>query len=476
VSGRGGNAAASTSRPRVAVVGAGLAGLAAGLELSRSGCSVTLFERSRLLGGKATSFRVGDREVDNGQHVILGCCTEFLRFTAELGMSDALRIQDRFEVLMLGEDRAARLRALPLPAPLHLAVPFMRFGALSWRDRLAVALALLAARRADPEAEAAETFAAWLSRHHQGAAARRAFWEPFIVPALNAPLAAVSAASGLFVVRTAFLGDAGAARIGWSTVPLARFAERAAADLDEVRLRTAVTGLVLDGGLVTAVETAEGELPVDGAVLAVPPERLRRMAGVEAALGLGDLSHFRTEPIVDVHLFYEWERGEQAKPGAPTASGGSTRTPTKDEGAGRLDFSFAALLGSPVQWVFAKGPGYVCCSLSSAGRWIGEAEERLVAMADTELRARIPALAGATLVRGAATRDPEATLVPSPGLRRPRPATRLRNLTLAGAWIDTGWPATMEGAVRSGRTAARTLLPVLATTSGRSQDAVLVHA
>ncbi len=438
----------SAARPHVAVVGAGLAGLAAGLELSRRGCRVTLLERGRLLGGKATSFRVGDREVDNGQHVILGCCTEFLGFAEELGMGGALRLQDRFEVLTLWEEGAARLRALPLPAPLHLAVPFMRFAALRRGDRLRVALALLAARRADPEAEEAETFAAWLSRHHQGRAARRAFWEPFIVPALNAPLQAVSAASGLFVVRTAFLGDAGAARIGWSTVPLARFAERAAEQLDAVRLRSAVTALALEGDRLDRLVTAEGQLPVDGAVLAVPPERLRRIAGAEA-LGLGDLTRFRTEPIVDVHLFYT--------------------------GGGPLPFSFAALLGSPVQWVFAKAPGYLCCSLSSAGRWVGEPEERLVALADTELRRRIPALAGATLLRGAATRDPEATFVPGPGLQRPRPATRLRNVSLAGAWVDTGWPATMEGAVRSGRTAARTLLPSLSITSGRREER-LVHA
>jgi squalene-associated FAD-dependent desaturase len=439
----------SDGRPHVVVVGAGLAGLAAGLELSRRGCSVTLLERSRLLGGKATSFQVGDREVDNGQHVILGCCTEFLDFADQLGMRSALHLQDRFEVLMLGEAGAARLRALPLPAPLHLAVPFMRFRALAWRDRLAVAFALIAARRSHPAREEAETFAAWLSRHHQNAAARRAFWEPFIVPALNAPLAAVSAASGLFVVRTAFLGDSGAARVGWSTVPLARFAERAAARLHEVRLRSPVTGLAVDGDRLTAVVTAEGELPVDGAVLAVPPERLRRIARAEA-LGVGDLGRFRSEPIVDVHLFY---------------TGGS-----------RLDFSFAALLGSPVQWVFAKSPGYLCCSLSSAGRWVGEPEERLVALADAELRARIPGLAGAGLVRGAATRDPEATFVPIPGLERPRPATRLRNAVLAGAWVDTGWPATMEGAVRSGRVAARTLLPGLSATAGRSRAEALMHA
>ncbi len=122
-----------------------------------------------------------------------------------------------------------------------------------------------------------------------------------------------------------------------------------------------------------------------------------------------------------------------------------------------------------MQWVFAKGPGYLCCSLSSAARWVGQPEQRLVEMADAELRARIPGLAGAELVRGAATRDREATFVPSPGLRRPGPVTALGNVALAGAWTDTGWPATMEGALRSGRAAALTLLPHLTASGGSSR-------
>ncbi|MGA8016713.1 MAG: FAD-dependent oxidoreductase, partial [Candidatus Dormiibacterota bacterium] len=177
--------AAAPTRPHVAVVGAGLAGLAAGLELTRRGCRVTLLERSRLLGGKATSFRIGEIEVDNGQHVVLGCCTSFLSFAEALGMGSKVRLQERFEVLMLSDRGPSRLRALNLPPPLHLAVPFLGFRALRFGARLQVARALVAARRRHPAREEAESFAAWLDRRHQGDEARRAFWEPFIVPALN---------------------------------------------------------------------------------------------------------------------------------------------------------------------------------------------------------------------------------------------------------------------------------------------------
>ena len=438
----------------VAVVGAGLAGLAAALELKREGCRVTLLERSRLLGGKATSFRVGEVEVDCGQHVILGCCTAFLGFAEELGMGDRLRLQDRFEVLMLSGGRRARLRALPLPAPLHLAIPFLGFRGLRLGARIEVARALLSAR-GHSSGEEMESFATWLDRHHQGETARRGFWEPFIVPAVNAPLDQVSAAAGLFVIRTAFLGDRGAARIGWSTVPLARFAERAAGRCDDVRLRWATTSLAIEDGVLRALRSSGSEVEVDGAVLAIPPERLRRLAGAEA-LHISGLDRFETQPIVDVHLWYESD-----------AAGDATRLL---DGSGA---EFAALVGSPVQWVFAKGPGYLCCSLSSAAEWVSQPEQRLVALADAELRSRLPGLAGAALLRGAATRDPDATFVPAPGLRRPGPATAVPNAVIAGAWTDTGWPATMEGAVRSGRQAARTLLAGMGASGGRAAHPTL---
>jgi len=454
----------------VAVVGAGLAGLSAALSLKREGCRVTLVERSRLLGGKTTSFQLGEVEMDSGQHAILGCYTSFLAFVEELGMAGDLHLQERFDVLMLTGSGRARLRALRLPAPLHLALPFLRFRALGVRSRLQVARALLAARRTR-SGEEGETFAAWLRRHGQGTQAQRVFWEPFLVPALNAPFEQVSAAAGLMVVRTALLGNRDAARIGYATVPLARFAERAAERCDEVLLRTPVTGLHVEGGELRGLLTGGAEIGVDAAVLAVPPERLVRVSGVEA-LAVPDLDAFTTQPIVDVHLWYERPIGAGADGdprsshrGSPPLAGAAeprsahpAMSTSQDPAAVWPYLDFAAMTGSPVQWIFAKGPGYLCCSLSSAGDLVSQPEERLVALADSELRSRLPELGGATLLRGVAVRDPEATFVPAPGLRRPGPATALSNTFLAGCWTDTGWPATMEGAVRSGRAAAGALL------------------
>jgi squalene-associated FAD-dependent desaturase len=415
---------------RVAVVGGGLAGLAAAVDLKRSGLAVELFERGRLLGGRATSFTLGGVEVDNGQHVFLGCCTEFIDFAGRMGLAGRVHLQDRFDVRVFAAGRPpSRLRAARLPAPWHLAAGFSGYAELAWSDKVRVARTLLAAaRRVQDDA----TLADWLRRRGQSEAALRAFWVPFFVPALNAPLDEVTVGEAAFVITTAFMAGADAARFGFLTVPLLRLAEAAASRLDEVHTREAVTGVDRSSlGDVAGLWTAEPRLrPFDGVVMAVPPDRLARLLGDPAAYDLPHLHGFVSRPIVDVHLWHD---------------------------GGQLGFDFAALLDSPVQWVFEKAPGYLCCSLSNAGRLVGRPEAELVELGWAELSARLPALASARLERGAATRNPEATYAAPPGVPRPGPRTSAPNLTVAGSWTDTGWPDTMESAVRSGRTAARRL-------------------
>jgi squalene-associated FAD-dependent desaturase len=418
-----------TRQPRVAVVGAGLAGLTAGIALAKRGWRVDLYERSRLLGGKATSFEVDGHEVDCGQHVVLACCTATLELIEELGLLDSLYIQPRFEVTVLSRRRPpAHLRASDLPAPLHLMAAFARYPHLTTLDRLQIGRALVAART---DRKPSGDMAAWLRRHHQSARALRAFWDPFLVPALNAPLHRVSAEMGLFTIRTAFLGDRDAARIAYLKVPLARLAEAAAARLDGVHLRQAVVGVHRDGNRVTGVKLSGGAgAACDACVIAVPPSRLHAMFDDEPALGVSGLEAFEPMPIVDVHLWYD----------RPV-----------------LGCDFAALLDSPVQWVFEKSPGYVCCSMSAADQYVQRPERELVELCRTSLASVLPQAGRAQLLRGAATRDPDATFIPAPGVRRPGPTTGFSNLVIAGAWTDTGWPATIESAVRSGRTAALTL-------------------
>lgn len=425
--------------PCVAVVGGGLAGLSAALELKDAGWHVELFERSRLLGGRATSFEVDGHVVDNGQHVYLACCTEFVRFVERAGMRDALHLQDRFDVVVYSGGKRSRLRAADVPAPFHLLASFAGYKPLPLRGKIEIARALFALRTNPKSAREDLSFAQWLRLHGQGAQTIRSFWDPFMVPALNAPLDRMNAAEAAFVISTAFLHDRNAARFGYSTVPLAQIMESAAARLDEVHRQAAVLVMEADPQGV-ALRTAEDELRFDAVVLAVPPRSLAKLLGEPDRFGVPPLDIYEPFAIMDVHVWYE---------GAD------------------VDFEFAAILDSPVQWVFKKGEGYLCCSISAADEHVAKPTTDMVGVAWSELQAALPQLAGARLLRGAATRNPEGTYLAKPGAPRPNARTALPNLAVAGAWTATGWPDTMESAVRSGIAAAKVLLggPVSTTRS-----------
>lgn len=401
------------------------------MELKDAGAHVELFERSRLLGGRATSFEVDGHVVDNGQHVFLACCTEFIRFVARAGMQDSLFVQDRFDVVAFTRRGVrARLRAARLPAPFHLLVSFARYRHLSLRGKLQVARALLALRFNAKSASASKSFASWLRENGQGPQAIGAFWEPFMVPALNAPLDRMNAAEAAFVICTAFLSHPQAARLGYSRVPLAQIMESAALCLDAVHRSCAVVGLQVHGSRV-AVRTPNDEREFDGIVLAVAPKTLEKLAGEAAILPVPSLGTYEAFAIMDVHLWFEGEA---------------------------LDVPFAALLGSPVQWIFQKAPGYLCCSISAADPLVSRPSAEIVQLAWDEVRGAVPALRCARLLRGAATRNPEGTFLARPDAVRIGPRTRAMNVCAAGAWTATGWPDTMESAVRSGIAAAQALI------------------
>lgn len=417
--------------PCVAVVGGGLAGLSAAIDLKDAGCHVELFERSRLLGGRATSFEIDGHVVDNGQHVYLACCTEFLGFVHRAGMSSALHTQERFDVVVYSKTgQRSGLRAADLPAPFHLLASFAGYKHLSLRGKAEIARALMALQFNPKSAREDLSFAQWLRMHGQGAQTIRGFWEPFMVPALNAPLERMNAADAAFVISTAFLRDRGAARFGYSRVPLAQIMESAAARLDRVYRSSAVFVMEADPHGI-ALRTAEDELRYDAVVLAVPPRSLAKLLGEPSRFNVPPLDVYEPFAIMDVHIWYD---------------------------GAQVDFEFAAILDSPVQWVFKKGEGYLCCSISAADELVNKPTTDMVAVAWNEVRAALPSLASARLIRGAATRNPEGTYLARPGTVRPAAATALPNLAVAGAWTATGWPDTMESAVRSGRTAAQTLL------------------
>ena len=410
-----------------------------------------LFERSRLLGGRATSFELDDVEVDNGQHVVLACCTAFTRFAQAVGMQEQLRWQERFDARILSRNGVSgRLRAGSLPAPFHLMQSFVTYPHLSLAEKMHIARALAFVikngradsrhperRRRKQSGSAQETFEEWLHRNGQGAGERRAFWDPFFIPALNAPFDRVSSEDALFVLRTAFLGDAAAARFGFSKVPLAHFATAAAARLDAVHLSTSVHSISVDspdsaprGGVILSLSRGD-TITFDAVVLAVPPRQAARILGDPLRFGVNDLDGYDPYPIIDVHLWHD---------------------------GGSIGLDFAAALDSPVQWIFEKAPGYLCCSFSVADEYLRLPTAELEKFAWSELRAFIPTLKKATLMRRAVTRNPEATWLPQMGRKRTKQQTADPRIGIAGSWTDTGWPDTMESAVRSGILAATYLL------------------
>jgi squalene-hopene/tetraprenyl-beta-curcumene cyclase len=417
---------------RVAVVGGGLAGLSAALRLKDAGTRVELFERSRLLGGRATSFEIDAIEVDNGQHVFLACCTEFVRFAQRVGMEDELRLQERFAARILARGgRSGRLRAGALPAPFHLLGSFAAYPHLALTEKLSIARALVAAAKGT---QSAQTFEDWLRRNKQGPGERRAFWDPFFIPALNAPFDRVAAVDAIFVLQTAFLRDAGAARFGFSKVPLAHFAAAAAAKLDAVHTSTAVIAVSsrAESGDGVTLSLSKGDAAgFDAVVLAVPPRQAERILGDSSRYGVANLDAYDAYPIVDVHLWHD---------------------------GGSIGLDFAAALESPLQWVFEKAPGYLCCSISAAGQYLTMPTQELEALAWREARVFLPALARANLIRAAVTRNPEATWLPRVGSQRTVQRTTHPAIAIAGSWTDTSWADTMESAVRSGALAAEILL------------------
>jgi squalene-associated FAD-dependent desaturase len=474
-------------RGRVVVVGGGLAGITAAIALAESGADVTLLEARPRLGGATCSFHRDGLIVDTGQHVFLGCCSAYRGLLAKLGMTEHAPLQDRFDVTVLApgrsvsQPRRARLRRTALPGPLHMLPALGRYPFLSWAERAQVARPALAMRRVDPAAPAADTerFGDWLAARGQSERARRALWDLFSVSALNIAGDDASLALAATVVKTGLLGKNNAADIGVAALPLGELHGDAAATLlaklgAQVTLGTkvsAIEGGAIEGGAIEGGATeAEGraarfrvrlgrgedaDLAADAVVLAVPHEKAAPLIPPDALppgtvtgwAGLG------ASPIVNVHVIYD----------RPVTN-----------------LPFAAAIDSPVQWVFDRTrisgmdrPGqYLAISLSAADEYADVPAARLREQFVPALAELFPAARDAQVTEFFVTRERRATFrqAPGSGALRPKAATRRPGLVLAGAWTDTGWPDTMEGAVRSGLAAAVELRnTVLTSTMGVRQ-------
>ena len=397
---------------KVAVVGGGLAGLAAALELVDAGEDVVVYEARPTLGGAVQTLpeRDGDPQPppDNGQHIGLGCFTEYLRFLERVGEGGSY-LRKRLGLPVIDEDGRTATIEPSLPA-------LLRYGHLSAGDRLRIPLVTARCRNAKPEP--GETFGHLLRRLGASDAAVDRFWDVFIRPALNLPADEVDAGAGLFTVRTALLGPRANSDLVLPTRPLGWMHGDAAGRVlgDRVRLDSKVESL--------------DELDADAIVVAVPPAESTRLLA-------DDVPAFEDSPIVSVHLWFDRKLMPQP---------------------------LAALLDSDAHWVFDRGA--LTGHEPERGQYLTVVSSGVPALLEVRGRSLVETVAGqltdrlgqAELLWSRVSREPYATIALRPGVERPGVETSRANVARAGAWTDTGWPATMESAVRSGRRAAQHIL------------------
>ncbi|HEY7303896.1 MAG TPA: hydroxysqualene dehydroxylase HpnE [Bryobacteraceae bacterium] len=419
----------------IAIAGGGLAGLAAAVALGSSDHCVTVFEARPFLGGRATSYPLNTADdnsttIDNCQHVLLRCCTNLQDFYKRLGVADRIHFYREFYWIEPG-GRISVMRRGMLPAPLHFTGSFAKLKFLSLSDKTSLAGALLAVKyeygkRADLDRI---SMLEWLREKRQTSRSIARFWRQVLVSAVNEDLDRMAAAHGLQVFYRGFLAQPDAYEMGVPAVPLAQlYAEDAWSQYPEVRIehRAQVQQVCIENGHVTGAMVNGRRVEADAYILAVPFERLPALvpgAGV-------DVSRFSHSPITGIHLWFD-------------------RPVT--------DLPHATLLDRTIQWMFNKHKGRQIQLVVSASRSLAEMPRAdVIALALAELKEFFPRVEEAKLERAHVVKELRATFSAAPGLEglRPTSATAVENLFLAGDWTRSGWPATMEGAVRSGYLAA----------------------
>ncbi len=427
--------------PSVIVIGGGLSGLAAAAALGGAGCRVEVFEARPFPGGRATSFPLApsdeaSAQIDNCQHVLLRCCVNLLDFYTRLGVRDHIRFYREFYFIEPG-GRTSTLRRGLLPAPFHFTESFARIRFLTVADKIAIARGLLALRRERTRRDDLDriTMLDWLREKRQTQPAIDRFWRQVLVSAINEDVDRLAARHGFQVFWLGFLARADAYEMGVPAVPLGELygAKRwqVAGDVS-LRLRAPVDAIDAEGIVAGGVRHQ-----ADYYVCALPFERL-------PAVGL-PAPAFEHSPITGIHLWFD-------------------RPVT--------DLPHATLLDRTVQWMFNKSEGRYLQLVVSASRElaaVGRAD--IIALALKELAEFFPCVRDAKLEKAHVIKELRATFSAAPGTEQLRPVTRTGrpDLFLAGDWTRSGWPATMEGAVRSGYLAAEAILEA----AGRPQRILL---
>jgi zeta-carotene desaturase len=446
------SSASQNQKPSVAVIGGGLGGISAGCALADAGYHVELFERRPYLGGRASSYELpGTGEVvDNCQHVLLGCCTNLIDFYRRLGVEDQIRWYNEITFILPG-GKSSVLRPGSLPAPMHSAASFLASSVLDLGDKLALSRALLALMPSLP-ADNGENFQSWLLRHGQTKQSIDRFWAPVLISALNDELDQVSVRYAALVFRDSFLKSAEAGRMGVPAVPLSQLYGHAAdyigARGGRVYLRAAVDSIESDADGVH-VRVGVEDTRADYAILATPFNHVEKLLPDTPEMRplREQASHFGSSPITGIHLWFDREI-----------------TPLEH----------AVLLERTIQWMFQKSKilnarresgeqgSYLELVVSSSKTLVDKSRTEIIDLAMRELAEFFPAVRETKLVKATVVKEVHATFSPTPGsdAYRASHTTPWPRLFLAGDWTATGWPSTMEGAVRSGYGAAEALAAV----------------
>jgi squalene-associated FAD-dependent desaturase len=446
------------------VIGGGLAGLASGVALAEAGWRVRLYEQKPFLGGRATSYVLPNGEhVDNCQHVTLGCCTNLADFYRRVSSKDKIKFFDKL-IFLDPQGRRGTMKAGLLPAPFHMTGSFLTFSLLTIADKFSIARAMFdivasKGKTNDLNEAGGISMLEWLRRRGQTTGAIERFWRVVLVSALDEELEHTDARYGVDVFWKAFLLNSTGYRMGVPVVPLAELYEGCEAAIKarggEVHLRVPVRGLRADEASISAVQFDGGkEESADAYVFAVPhdalfdimPESIRR---VETSLA--NLRKIKTAPITGVHFWFD-----------------------------RLvmDEPFVTLLDTNTQWIFnktmlyrqANGTSkhqeqYLQMVISASYDLMKKTRQEIIDLCLREVRQALPRAQEAQLMKATVIKEVAATFSPQPGVDRWRPKqeTKVPDLFFAGDWTATGWPATMEGAVRSGYLAVEAVLRAAGT-------------
>ena len=447
------------------VIGGGLAGLAASVALAEAGWRVRLFEQRPFLGGRAASYVLPDGEhVDNCQHVTFGCCTNLEDFYRRVGSGDKIRFFDRL-ILLDPQGRRGEMHAGILPAPFHMTGSFLTFSPLGLKDKVSIARAFYSILQSgghppDVDEPGGISMLEWLRRRKQTPAAISRFWRVVLVSALSEELDRIDARYGVDVFWKAVLSNKTGYRMGVPAVALGDLYEGCRASIEkkggEVIFRSPLRGLRIENGKMAAtLFDGDREESADAYVLALPHQTLSDLLPESVKrtdTALGNLDKIIDAPITGVHFWFD--RQVMTDP-------------------------FISLLDTTTQWIFNKTALYAGSNgasadgsseksqylqlvISASYDLLQKPRQEIIDLCLKEVRHALPAARQANLLKATVIKEAAATFSPQPGVDRWRPIqqTSIGGLFLAGDWTATGWPATMEGAVRSGYLAAEAVLRV----------------